>query len=123
MQKVVIDQLAGRVHDLLGEKLGVRGRTLEARFKKAGRMVPRRARKTIPTLIEAERMAVDPKLLVRIDPDVVSRAYDVAVRELGEIDAGAEKSRKRLNLLAIVAFQVLVIGGIFIAIMRWRGFL
>ncbi len=123
MEKIVVDQLTDRIFVLLGEKLGARGKTLEARFRKAGRLVPKRARDPIKVLIEAQRMAEDPNMLLRLDPEAVSYAYDQAVNALGELDRAAEKSRKRFNMAALISLQVILIAVAFIAVMRWRGFM
>lgn len=123
MDNTKIEQLTDSIHALLGEKLNVRGRTLEARFRRAGRLVPRRAREPIKVLIEAQTMARDPRLLMRLDAEHVSKAYEIAARELKEIDAASERARKRINLLALIALQFLIVAGVFVALMRWRGYL
>lgn len=123
MEKVVVDQLAQRIFALLGEQIGPRGKTLEARFRKLGRLVPKRARDPIRTLIEAQKMAENPNLAMRVDPDAVSVAYDQALDALKQLDAAAEKSRKRFNLAALISLQVILVTVVFVAVMRWRGFL
>lgn len=123
MEKTVVDQLVDRIFTLLGERLGVRGKTLEARFRKAGRLVPKRARAPIKVLIEAEKMAQNPTIAIRIDPEALAAAYDKAVLELGDVDRDAEKSRKRFNMAALLGVQILLIAVVFVAVMRWRGFL
>lgn len=122
MEKVVVDQLADRIFVLLGENLGARGKTLDARFRKAGRMVPKRARAPIKVLIEAQKMAENPNLLLRIDPGHVSAAYEQASLALGELDRAAERSRRRFNAAALISLQILLIAAVFIAFMRWQGY-
>lgn len=122
MEKTVIDQLADRIYTLLGDNLGVRGKTLDARFRKAGRLVPRRAREPIKFLIEAQKMAENPGLAMKLDDETISTAYDQAVRALGDVDRVKEKSRKRFNLAALLSLQVILIATAFIVFMQWRGF-
>lgn len=123
MNQLVVDQLADRISTLLGQKLNVRGVSLERRFRRAGRAVPRRARRPIRTLIEAQQMAQNPQMAMRIDKDHLSKAYDIALRELSAIDEQSERARRRINLAALVALQILLIGGILVAVLRWRGFI
>ena len=123
MEKTVIDQLAERIFTLLGERLGVRGKTLETRFRKAGRLVPKRAREPIRALVDAQNLAQNPNMAMRIDPEHVSNAYDQALRELTQINPAAERSQKRFNFASLILLQLLLVAGIFAAILRWRGFL
>lgn len=123
MEKVVVEQLVGRIFALLREKLGIRGGTLEARVRRAGRALPRNVRQAAKALVNAERMSQEPKMLLRLDPQGVSAAYDVCVTHLEGIDEKALKTKAFFGFAATVIVQVLVVGAIALAVLRWRGYL
>lgn len=123
MEKVVVEQLVERVCTLLREKLGIRGGSLEAQVRRAGRALPRNIRHAAKDLVNAERMARDPKMLLRLDPQQVSAAYDTCVLHLEGIDHQALKSKARFGFAATIIVQVFVIAAVALAVLRWRGFL
>jgi len=123
MEKVVVEQLVERVFVLLREKLGVRGGSLEARVRRAGRMLPRHVRLAARELVNADQMAQEPKMLLRLDPSRVSAAYSTCSNYLEGIDEKALKSKAVFGFAATLIVQLLVIGGVALAVMRWRGFL
>lgn len=123
MEKVVVEQLVERVFVLLREKLGMRGGSLEVRVRRAGRSLPRQVRLAAQELVNAERMSKEPKMLLRLDPQRVSTAYSVCIAHLEAIDEKAVKVKAAFGFAASLIVQVLVIGGIALAVLRWRGFL
>ncbi|SFR56140.1 hypothetical protein [Litoreibacter janthinus] len=123
MEKVVVDQLVERISALLREKLGVRGRSLEVRTRRAGRLLPRHVRRAAQVLVNAERMAQEPKMLLRLDPQEVSGAYDICLLHLENIDEKALKTKAFFGFAARLIVQVVVIGGLTLAVLRWRGFI
>ena len=122
MDKVVIDQLVERISSLLREKLGIRGGSLEARTRRAGRTLPRRVRRAAKELVTAERMSHEPKMLLRLDPQQVSAAYDTCVKYLEKIDEKALKNKALLGFAASLIVQVIVIAAVVFAVLRWRGY-
>ncbi|MCY4180872.1 MAG: hypothetical protein OXC60_08325 [Litoreibacter sp.] len=123
MEPVVIHQLAARVYDLLGERLGAKGDTLEKRLKYAGRKLPRSARRAGYDLARAQDHIQHPKLAITVDGPTVSKAYDRIVRHLTSIDVAAERSRKRYNFAAQTAAQMLVVAGATVGVFAWQGIL
>ena len=123
MEKVVVEQLAERISALLREKLGARGSSLEARVQWAGRGLPRRVRQAAMELVNAERMAQDPKMRLRLDPQQVSAAYNTCLTHLDAIDAKAMKAKRIFGFLATLIIQIVLIGAAAVALLRWRGFL
>ena len=123
MEKVVVDQLVARISALLREKLGMRGNSLEARVRRAGRALPRYVRRAAKELVDAERMAQEPKMLLRLDPKQVSAAYDTCVKYLESIDEKALKAKAVVGFAARMIMQVIVIGAIALVVLRWRGYI
>ncbi|MEP3347830.1 MAG: hypothetical protein ABJN34_02360 [Litoreibacter sp.] len=121
MEKVVVEQLIERVSALLREKLGIRGVSLEARVRRAGRSLPRHVRHAAKELVNAESMSHDPLMLRRLDGMRISAAYDICVKHLDGIDEKANKSKAVFGFAATFIVQIFVIAGIAIAVMKWRG--
>ncbi|MEM6593372.1 MAG: hypothetical protein AAF672_01195 [Pseudomonadota bacterium] len=123
MEPVVIHQLAARVSDLLAERLGAKGDTLERRLKYTGRKLPRSVRRAGAELVQAQDHIQHPKLAITVDGPTVSKAYDRIVRYLTSIDVKAERSRKRYNFMAQTAGQMLVVAGATVGVFAWQGML
>lgn len=121
MDPVDIQQLSARIFDLLAEKLGAKGKTLEKRMTYVQRKVPGRVRRAGAVLVEAQRMAESPTLAKHLDSDAVSRAHDVIERFLREVDVPSERSRKRFNMMSAIAAQVLLVAAVGIALWTWLG--
>jgi hypothetical protein len=123
MSSVAIQQMADRVAQLMEDRLGIGGRDLSGRLRKAGRMLPKRVRDSAQLLANSAEKAKNPKLLGQIDMGAVSDAYDACLKHLTAIDPA---ERKRTTFSGMVGF---VGGGIFllmigiIAVLAWRGFL
>ncbi|GFE63487.1 hypothetical protein [Litoreibacter roseus] len=123
MDPTTVNQLAQRIFELLGERLGARGSTLEKRVRHAGRLLPRRVRQAAKTLVDAEKMAQNQTLAMRLDPQQISGAYDRCIDYLDNIDPAARRSQARFNMAATLAFQVLAVGLLLAIVLRWRGYL
>ncbi|WP_281858169.1 hypothetical protein [Litoreibacter halocynthiae] len=123
MEKVVVDQLVARISALLHEKLGMRGATLEARVRRAGRALPGRVRRAAKDLANAERMAKEPKMLLRLDPQQVSESYEICLMYLESIDERALRTKALFGFAASIIVQIILIAGVAIAVLRWRGYI
>ncbi|WP_146174174.1 hypothetical protein [Litoreibacter ponti] len=119
----MVDAYVARIFALLGEKLGVRGRTLERRVSRAGRMLPRQIRRAAAELVQADEMAQDPRMCLRLDPEVVHAAYSTCCDYLEAIDVGARKSKARFDFAAGLIVRVGVVCAATLGILTWRGFL
>lgn len=121
MSAVTISQMSDRVAALLEQRLGVRGRTLADKHRKAGRRLPRRVREAVSVLAEAEAMAQNPKLLIRVDEATVTVAYDLAVRHLNGVKRGEQRMNTLVGMAASAAFGLLVVAVLVIGVLYWRG--
>ncbi|EPX80899.1 hypothetical protein thalar_01121 [Litoreibacter arenae DSM 19593] len=120
---MVVDQLAERISALLREKLGIRGPSLEAQTRRAGRTLPRHVRRAALALADAERMAQAPTMRLRLDPGQVSAAYDTCLRYLEGVDEKALKSKAFFGFASTVIVQIVVVAGVAITVLRWRGYI
>jgi hypothetical protein len=109
------------IHALLGEKLGVAGPNLRDQVRRAGRRLPRRARRDAELLVRAETMARHPRFARLVDPREVSRAERRLSHRLRAIDPRAQRRAQRLDRLAAVGLYVLVTFGLVVTLLWWRG--
>jgi hypothetical protein len=121
MSAVTITQMADRVSGLMEERMGVRGRSLADKYRKAGRRLPRKVRDAVSLLAEAAEMVQNPKLQVRVDEARVAQAYDLCVRHLGGIRRGERMKTAMVGVAASAAFAILVVVILVIAVVYWRG--
>ena len=117
------DTPATRASALLEERLGLRGPDLERQLRKAGRRLPRRIRRDGETIVMAERFAAHPKMARRIDLDALARAEGRLTEHLEAIDPREARITRLINLGALIAAQILLIGIAVVAVLAWRGLL
>jgi hypothetical protein len=77
-----VDEMRG----LLASQLRVRGATLEAQVRKAGRRLPRRVRHDLQAVAEAMSLADNPKLSRMVDRTTVSQSVQNVIIHLKTID-------------------------------------
>jgi len=123
MEPAEIQALVARVFDLLESKLGARGSTLQKRLTYVRRKLPGRIRRAGEVLVDAQTMAENPRLAMRLQPETLTQATAQMERFLNDIDVPAERSKRRYNKLATVAGQVLLAIGAMVALLVWRGFI
>lgn len=122
MSAVTIQQMADRVAQLLEERLGLGGRDLSAKLKRAGRSLPKKVRDSGRLLASSAHRAQNPKLLVQIDMGQVTEAYDVCVRHLVAIDPVSRRRDLFAGMLGSVGFGVLVLLVALFGFLAWRGY-
>ncbi|MEO6299995.1 MAG: hypothetical protein ABIV25_10585 [Paracoccaceae bacterium] len=122
MSAITIEQMANRVAELLEERMRLKGGDLEAKLRRAGRRLPRKVRDAGAVLVQAVNMAQVPKLLMQIDNETVAIAYDTCVQHLNTLNYGLARRGLLLNMLASIGFSLLVVAGLVLAVLYWRGF-
>lgn len=107
---------------LLQERLGVRtGADFPTKLAKAGRRLPRWARRDGRIIADAISLESHPKLARQIDHARVERAIKNLSRHLGAVDPWQRRKAKFLDLAAAIAFVVFVTVGLTLGVMVWRG--
>lgn len=122
MSAVTIHQMADRVAQLLEERLGLGGRGLSAKLKRAGRMLPKKVRDSGKVLAAAAQKGQNPKLLGQIDMGDVTEAYDVCVKHLITIDPVGRRRDLFAGMVGSVGFGVLALLAALLGFLAWRGY-
>ena len=118
-----IQQMADRVAGLMEERLKIGGQGLAAKVKKGGRMMPRKVRDAGQRLAQAAMMAQNPKLLMQVDEERVAEDYDTCLKHLSGINVWARRKGGLLNMATSILGSLLIVGGLLVAVLYWRGFL
>ena len=123
MAGATVQQMAERVAQLMGERLRVRGQTLEEKLRRGGRALPRRIRREAIILAEAAARARNPRLQMQIDHGDIARAYDACVRYLKPLGASRRRWNAIMNFVTSLAAIVLVTAVLVVAVLVWRGYI
>ncbi|WP_347310578.1 hypothetical protein [Defluviimonas sp. SAOS-178_SWC] len=123
MSGVTVQQMAGRIAELMEARLRVRGEGLAEKLRRGGRFLPRKVRREAEYLAKADEEARVPKLLSRLDHERIADAYDVCVRYLKPLGAGARRKAILLDMFTGFATGLFATGVLVIALLIWRGFL
>ena len=121
MSAITIQQMAGRVADLMEERLGVRGKDMSATLRKGKRRVPRKVAAAAEELAVMAEKSKNPKLFAQIDQARVAAAYDICVRHLSGVKPSSRLKSVLINVTATVAFGLLIIGVAVVVLQRIQG--
>lgn len=121
MGAITVQQMADRVAALMQERLRVRGTGLREKLRRGGRRLPRRIRKEAEYLAEVAFLAQNPKVQMMLDDERTARAYDACVRHLQAIGRRGRVAGFLVDVAGSVAFQLLVVAALALAVARWRG--
>ena len=106
---------------MIEQKLGVRGKGLERKLRKAGRLLPRYIRREAARIVDAQRLTAHPKLMMQTDPSALDRAFKQCERWLKTIDPAKRRRDKILKFIGLNAFNMLVVTAAFITYLVWAG--
>lgn len=123
MSAVTIQQMADRVAILLEQRLRVGGTGLAAKVRKGGRRLPKKVRVAAEALVQATEMVKSPKLMNRIDDELVAEAYDICLRHLNGIDVADRRKGVVVGIAASIAFSLLAVLVLMLVVVWWRGLL
>jgi hypothetical protein len=121
MSAVTIQQMADRVAELMEQKLHLRGRGLAEKTRKAGRMLPKKVRLAAESLAQAAATAQNPKMYLLLDAEKVAADYDICLKHLGAVPAGGRARTVLVTMASGVAFSVLAVAVLVLAVVWWRG--
>lgn len=107
---------------LMQERLGIRGKDLRTKLRRAGRLLPKHVHRDADVLLEALDMEAHPKLARRLDAAAIAKACKNVENHLYTIDPATRRWDRIIGVLSANAFNLLVTAGLVIAILIWRGY-
>jgi len=110
-----------QIAELLEFKLGIRGKGLDRKLRKAGRALPKSVHRDANIVMDAARLQNNPKLARMVDDAQVQRAHAACETYLSAIDPWHRRQSAILGFLSTNAFNILAISAAVIAVMAWRG--
>ena len=122
MSAIAIQQMAERVAALLEERLGVKGRGLGDKVRRAGGKLPRKVREAALALARAAEMAPVPKLFLQLDPEDVANDYDVCLRFLNGLDKWDRRKGLAQSWLLSLVTSLALFALLLVLFLRWRGY-
>ena len=114
---------ADELAELIEQQLGVRGRGLEEKLRKAGRLLPRWVQDEAKRLVQAQALAAHPKLAMQTDIPNLERGLRRCEKWLKSLDPSRKRKDRILGLVATNAANFLIVGGLFVAYLVWAGHL
>ena len=117
----IIAERSNRIAELMQERLGVRGDTLESKLNRAGSEIPKWVRKEAQHLVEAQRLMGHPKLMMQANVANVDSAFRACETYLTSINRAERRKTKVLGFLATNAFNLLLVGAMFVVTLRLTG--
>ncbi len=121
MSTDLFDRQIAEIRALIGERLRVRGSSFSAQVQRVNHRLPRRLRKHAAYLVEAQKLAENPKLARMINAAEVKRAHRDITRHLRSVDPGKERADRWLGVLGIIALYILMFAAATIAYLVWSG--
>ena len=109
------------LNTLLEQKLSLRKGSLGKRADRAGRRLPKWVRRNLHQIDQAHSMAGNPRLARLIDAQALEKAYAAAERHLASIDPKERRKDRLLGLLGALAFNLLLLAALLLAVLRWQG--
>lgn len=117
-----IAQKSEQLATLMSERLGIHlGAGFEAKLHKAGRSLPRWARRDGKLIVDAMALETHPKLARTINQKTVDRAIRNLARHFQTVDPVKRRTGKLLDMLAVIALVLIVTFGSIVSFMVWRG--
>ncbi|MGO4907306.1 hypothetical protein ACEN2J_03120 [Pseudorhodobacter sp. W20_MBD10_FR17] len=123
MGAVSIQQMAERVSVLLTERLHIKGRDLDDKLRRGGRLLPRKVRLAAQEIATAKQQSFNPKLLLQINQETLAENYDICIKHLNAVNKGHRLRGVLLGLSTSILFSLLAVAALALGFLVWRGFL
>lgn len=121
MQPFMLDSLLEDAQMLLAKQASAGKGDLPAQLRRADRLLTREARRAGQLLVEAQALAANPKTVMRIDERAVRRAHKRLIAHLKTLDPWDRRKGQILGFLGAVSGGILLIFGLAVLVMYWRG--
>ena len=116
-------RLEADIATLMQEKLGIGTGSLARTLRKAGRRLPKRVRVAGRDVVQGADMARHPKLARQVDVARVRKAAREVRLHLNTVDAADRRKGAILSLLSSIAFNLLAVAALWLAVARWQGWI
>ncbi|MCV6825209.1 MULTISPECIES: hypothetical protein [Halocynthiibacter] len=120
MKIVSVDSYADDVAALLTKQLSVKGKSLEKRIKRSGRLLPGYVRKDAQYIVESQKLSQHPKLARMLDEKKLAKSHKTCVSYLKSVNPSERRKGLFMSILGSVSFAIFVSGALFIAFLVWR---
>jgi len=119
MNAAQLDIWIDDVRTMLRARLSIRGKTLPAQIRKAGRLLPKAVRRDAASLAEAQTLMQNPKLARIVDTAKLEQAHQSVITYLETIDPKERRKDRLLGILGYLALNVLLFGAAFVTWLVW----
>jgi len=116
-----VERLATSLEAQIEKRMGVGGRGLPAKLKRAGRRLPRHVRREAAMIAEALTLAQSPKLSRQVDQARLELAARRVAAFLKTYDRADRRKGAVLGLLGSLSFNLLAVAALVVAVLVWRG--
>jgi hypothetical protein len=117
------DRRLAKAEKALRQAYGGKPDTFEAALRRAGRRLPRKARKAGEEVVAAQALVGHPKLRLQIDWARVTRNLDRVIEAANKVDRKDSRKGKVLGALASLAFNLLLLFTLVVVFALWQGWL
>lgn len=121
MQQPPVQQIAGRISAAIAEKLGVKSSGLRGQLRRVGHRMPASVRRDIRAVLDALPLADNPRLMVQIDLPRLEAAEKRVLAWLKTVNPGERRKDLILAIAGGVALSLIVVFGLYVAVLSWRG--
>lgn len=119
--RTMADEVAGLMAARFGGIKRGQQADLESMLRKRGGALPRKLRREARVMLQADRMAGQPKLARQVDFDRFERAHKALVGYLRPLGQGMRLQGGAISVAASVLFGLLVLGAVAVWVMLKRG--
>ena len=118
-----VESKANALAEYMAVQLRVKGENLAEVSARAGRRLPKRLRPAVDTIVKAQTLQQHPRLKHVIDERAIKRAEKKLRAFLDRQDPRAARRGEILDVVARIAFVVLVVVLAVFFFLLWRGHL
>ena len=107
---------------LVDTKFGIQADDLSYAMRKIGRRLPHSVHRHAAKLAEVQRQLAHPKIALQIDEKPLVKPYAAVLSALESYDPVDRRKGAILSTLGAIVFNLIVVFVIFVAVLKWRGF-
>lgn len=116
-----IETKAQSLQSAMEKHLGVKGQTLRQSVRRAGRRLPKRLRVDAALVANAQAVQGNIKLTRQFDAPTIERAHAAVSEYLATIDRSDARKARVISILAVLAFNFILIFAGIVIFLRMRG--